>query len=99
MSSWRDNGMKTHMLWHGGSSYAAPEYSDLESFDTIKEAQAEFENRIFNSSYPCCYPDTVEDGGPEAWIFFGDKPADDGDLYPDEVWNFGPHQGFRRVPA
>ena len=91
------------MMWHGGSGYATPCYEDAERFPSITEAERAFRCRVNGDPrYPCCYSDTVEDGGPQAWIFIGTTPEELVELrdpYPDEVWDFGPRGGFRRSPA
>lgn len=90
--------MKVYALWHGGSSYAAPEYSDLEVFDSLADFKAEFLSRLSNSYYPCVTEESPDMGGPSAWVFLGTKP-EDGDLYPDRVAYFGPRGGFHLDPA
>lgn len=91
--------MRVYMLWHGGESYAPSALDDVEVFDTIKDAIADFDARAdgWNKYYPCVTRDP-EDGGQSAWIYFG-APPDPDDPYPDEVWEYGPRGGLRRTPA
>lgn len=78
------------MLWHGGSSYTAPDQNsrdDCEEFATLEDAIAEFESRESDSYYPCVSKDSPEDGGPSAWVCFTD-PFQQDDVYPDATIQF-----------
>ena len=83
------------MLWHGGSSYAAPTINDAESFASLAEAKRDFISRLGNPYYPCVTRETEENGGPSAWIFYGTEAGD----YPDSVLSFGPRGGLQVRPA
>ena len=89
-----DDKMRCWMMWHGGSSYGAGTIpDDLETFDSIADAVSAFRSRaeIFDPYYPCVYSDTVEDGGPSAWLFLAFP--DGRDPYPDRVIEYGPRGG------
>lgn len=90
--------MMVYMLWHGGSSYAVGTVDDdLEMYDTLQEALAEFERRAWASEacYPCVDAIPPEDGGPTAWLWF-DDPRGMSDPYPDQIVSFGPRGGIRK---
>ena len=91
--------MKTFMLWHGGAGYACSDYNDIESFESLDEALHAFRSRLNDSYYPCVETATPEEGGPCAWLWFHEKPADDGDLYPDRVIELGPRGGLNQYPG
>ena len=86
---------KVWFMWHGGSGYAAPGYEDIEELESLQAAKSEFRSRLHDSYYPCVSDEEPEAGGPEAWLFFGRKPDDNGDLYPDALMYFGPRGGLR----
>lgn len=90
--------MKVTMFWHGGSSYAAFDVHDprdAEVFDSIERAKWAFEARAGgrDSYYPCVSEGSPDEGGPEAWLFFGDSHPVVGQEYPDLVLRFGPRGG------
>lgn len=88
--------MKCTMFWNGGSSYACFDTSDpkdAEVFDSLEQAKQAFAARTDDSYYPCVDECEPEDGGPEAWIFFGDSHPVLGGDYPDRVMRFGPRGG------
>jgi hypothetical protein len=93
--------MKVTMFWHGGSSYAGFDLHsnrDAEVFDTIEDAKRAFNARAGgrDAYYPCVDECSPDDGGPEAWLFFG-KPEEHpiiGQEYPDRVMSFGPRGGL-----
>ena len=92
--------MRCWMLWHGGSSYSVgsiPE--DLEAFETLADARSAFRARAesFDPYYPCCHPETVEDGGPSAWLFLA--YPDGRDPYPDRILECGPRGGLLEYPG
>lgn len=86
-------------LWHGGSSYAQPEHSQLERFETIEDAAIEAENRLTASGEQVFH--FVTTGGPtyartpvvdetsSVQVFLSDPREGDGDWYPDAelVWS------------
>ena len=80
--------MKVTMFFHGGSSYAAPDFHserDAETFRSIAAAKDTFASRAdFDPFYPC-----VE--SPEAWIFKGADVV--GEEYPDFVMRLGKRGG------
>ncbi len=89
--------MKVTMFWHGGSGYSCFDVHDkshAEVFDSLRDAKRAFESRLHDSYYPCVCEETPEDGGAEAWVFFG--PAKDhpivGQEYPDRDMRFGPRR-------
>ncbi len=89
--------MKVFALWHGGSSYApADQFNrrDIEEFDSIRDALAEFESRTRDPYYPCVDTAPQDQGGASMWLCFAD-PFENGDLYPDRVVSFGPRGGVR----
>lgn len=88
--------MECWMLWHGGSSYAAPEIPrDLEHFDSLRAARDAFWRYGDQDPYrPCVIEDTPEMGGAEGWIFLYD-PSEVADPYPDRILNYGPRGGVR----
>ena len=89
--------MRVTMFWHGGSSYGAPDMHsarDAEVFDSIKDAKRSFAARADHDPYYPCVDDCApEDGGPEAWLFFGKDHPIIGQEYPDAVLSFGPRGG------
>jgi hypothetical protein len=90
--------MKVFMLWYGGNgNYAAPELSDVEEFDSIKDAVRSFDSRAdsWNTYYPLVERDTFDNGGQFAHLFFSD-PREPGnpDTYPDRVIEYGPRGGI-----
>lgn len=95
--------MKCTMFWHGGSSYAVFDTSDKRDAivcDSIADAVSEFKSRAGSDPYfPCVSDDTQEDGGPSAWLFFGDKHPVLGGDYPDRIIEFGPRGGVRVTEA
>jgi len=85
--------MTIYMIWFGGSSYAFPDLeTDVECFGSIKAARSAFEERIHSSFFPCVSQALPEEGGPEAWLYFGD-PRKQRDPYPDRTLSFGPRGG------
>ena len=88
--------MKVTMFWSGGSSYACFDVhssDDAEVFDSLDGAKRAFRNRTQDAFYPCVDDSSPEDGGPEAWIFFGESHPVIGQEYPDRVLRFGPRGG------
>ena len=88
--------MRVTMFWTGGSSYApfsTHEPRDAEQFDSLADARRAFAARLSDSFYPCVSDDAPEDGGPEAWIFYGRKRDCIGAEYPDRIMRFGPRGG------
>ena len=83
--------MKVTWLWHGGRNYTVPYPDEGETFESMKAARAEFYDRAHNPYYPCCYPDTEENGGPSAWVFYGTEVGD----CPDKIMSFGPRGGVK----
>ena len=83
---------KVTWLWHGGSSYSVPGPEDAETFPSLKAAKEAFWRRAcLDLYYPCVTDDVPEDGGPEAWVFYGTEAGD----YPDKIMRFGPRGGVR----
>jgi len=83
--------MKVYGMWYGGSSYTAPnqfDRRDVEEFKSLAHAKYVFEQRFFDSRYPCVGDDA------EMQIFFYD-PFEDGDAYPDRIIKQGPRRGIR----
>lgn len=88
--------MKVTMFWHGGSSYAIPSVHyryDAEVFESLIAAKRAFVSRTHDTYYPCVSRSTPENGGPEAWLFFGDNHPVIGQEYPDAILSFGPRGG------
>jgi len=90
--------MKVTMFWHGGSSYACfsvHEPKDADVFDSLANAKRDFANRVHDPYTPCVSEDLPENGGPEAWLFFGKAHPVIGQEYPDAILSFGPRRGVR----
>ena len=88
--------MKVTMFWHGGVSYACfdtHDPKDAEVFESIERAKRAFKNRAWDRFYPCVDECEPGEGGPEAWLFFGDKHPVLGGDYPDRIMSFGPRGG------
>ena len=89
--------MKVTMYWHGGSSYGAPDThsaSDAEVFASLESARRSFAARADHDPYYPCVEDCAPDeGGPEAWLFFGNAHPVVGEEYPDRTMRFGPRGG------
>ena len=93
------DGKTYSMMWHGGSSYGHGSYpDDLEWFETLSELEREFDSRAdsWNTYYPCVDRVPPDDGGPSAWVFYGEPT---GDVYPDWVIEYGPRGGLHRYRA
>ena len=88
--------MRCTMFWHGGSSYAmfdTNEAGDAVVCNSIAEAKDRFAGYVGDSYTPCVSDCPPDEGGPEAWLFFGkDHPVLGGD-YPDRILKFGPRGG------
>jgi hypothetical protein len=83
------------MFYHGGSSYATFDthnLDDAERYSGLKAAKEAFRSRTSDRRYPCVTEDSPEDGGPSAWIFYGEPEKIRGD-YPDLTLKFGPRGG------
>jgi len=93
----KSKGRPVWMLWHGGSSYAAPDQfqrEDVEPFDSLAQAKDTFASRLHDRRFPCVSQVPPDDGGPTAHLHFAD-PFEDGDPYPDLILTFGPRGGLR----
>lgn len=88
--------MRVFWLWHGGSSYAAPDGDDVEEFPSLAAAADEFRRRSQEAFYPAVDRLPPESGGPSALIYYDPPCIDD---YPARVMTFGPHGGLRVTPA
>ena len=90
--------MTLTMFWFGGSGYSAPDTTcarDAEVYDSIASAKLAFAARTSDPFYPCVKHAAPENGGPEAWIFFGphaEHPILGADN-PDRLMLFGPRGG------
>lgn len=88
--------MKVTMFWNGGSSYACFDThsaDDAEVFESLERAKRAFQNRLNDSYYPCVEDCAPDEGGPEAWVFFGESHPVIGQECPDRVLRFGPRGG------
>lgn len=86
--------MKIYAMWHGGSSYAAPDNfrrRDVESFPSLQAAIVEFRHRA--SGRDSYYP--AVDESSEMMIYRAD-PYRDSDAYPDLLLRVGPRGGVIR---
>lgn len=77
--------MKVQCLWYGGSNYAIPQQSDIETFYSLKRAKEVFEHRASNrdSYFPC-----VQDS--EMHIYFHEYTENG----PDRILKLGPRGGI-----
>ena len=78
-------------MWHGGYSYAVPELSDAEPFDSLAHATRVFAARLANDDRftPCV------DRSSTMHVFTGGHPETYRDPYPDRVLSVGPRGGIR----
>lgn len=88
--------MKVTMFWHGGSSYACFDVHNEDEAvvcSSIKAAIDKFAGYVGDPHTPCVSESSPEDGGPEAWLFFGKTHPVVGQEYPDRILKFGPRGG------
>ena len=88
--------MKVTMFWYGGNSYAVfdvHDRRDAEVYDSLADARRAFSSRTHDPYTPCVSDDSPDNGGPEAWLFFGESHPVIGQEYPDRVMRFGPRGG------
>ena len=88
--------MKVTMFWHGGSSYSGFDVhneDDASVFPSIKAAIDKFAGCVGDPYTPGVSDCAPEDGGPEAWLFFGKDHPVIGQEYPDRILKFGPRGG------
>jgi hypothetical protein len=84
--------MRVFWLWHGGSSYAAPDGDDVEEFPSLAAAADEFRRRTQEVFYPVVDRLPPEAGGPTALVYFEPPSTHD---YPARLMTFGPKGGLR----
>jgi hypothetical protein len=97
-----------YALWHGGSSYSQGELDqDLEVFDSITAAKAEFETRYRSGRYNTfTYADgrsnrddtPAVDESASMFVYLAD-PRGDSDPYPDRLIEIGPRGGVKVTRA
>jgi hypothetical protein len=100
--------VKVFAMWAGGASYASPSIpDDVETFDSIDAAKAEFDNRCggyasfryangttYDTRTPAVSREPSDKGGPWMHVWHYD-PREERDPYPDRLMEFGVKGGIK----